>query len=256
MTRPHDRTSATLLGACLTLAALLGAGCGAATIPPITSPAERLSVAKKMADEGHCVVAIDLLKTYISTSAGSADVDDAIYQLGECYMKTKDYATAAVEFERLVRDYPESDSAASASFRLGDALYGQTRPVDFDQEFTVRAIRQWDGYLRAYPGHWRNEEARERVMQARIRLAEKSLDTADLYVKLKLYEPARVYYRKVVDEYGDTPKAGEGLLGLARCDALEGHRDQALAAYRDVEERFAGTDVAKRAAEARRDLEH
>jgi outer membrane protein assembly factor BamD len=256
VTRTPGTASATRPWAGLLLAALAAWGCGAGTIPPIHSPAERLSVAKRLAGEGDCVIAIDLLKGYIAASAGSADVDEAIYFLGECYMKTKDYASAAVEYERLLRDYPESDSAAAASFRLGDALFGQTRPVDFDQEFTVRAIRQWDGYLRAFPGHWRNEEARERVMQSRMRLAQKALDTAGLYVKLKLYDPARVYYQMVIDEYGDTPKAGEAFLGLARCDALEGKRDRALERYREIEDRFAGTPVAIRAAEARQELEH
>ena len=156
----------------------------------------------------------------------------------------------------IVASRPPTGEAAAASFRLGDALFGQTRPVDFDQEYTVRAIRQWDGYLRAFPDHWRGEEARERVMQSRMRLAQKALDTAGLYVKLRFFDPARVYYQMVIDEYGDTPKAGEGFLGLARCDALEGKRDRALERYREIEDRFAGTPVAIRAAEARQELEH
>lgn len=241
--------------ACLALAALAAWGCGGATIPPITNPADRLPVAKRLAAEGDCVAAVDLLKTYIATNAGSADVDEAIYALAECHMKTKDHASAAVEFERLLRDYPESDSAGAASFRLGDALFGQTRPVDFDQEYTDRAIRQWEGYLRAFPGHWRNEEAREHIMQARTRLAQKALDTAELYVKLKLYEPARIYYRLVIDEYGDTPKAGEAFLGLAEVDVFEGRRERAVERYREIEERFTGTPTARRAAEARQELE-
>jgi outer membrane protein assembly factor BamD len=248
--------SRTSLGACLALAALAGWGCGAATIPPITSPAERLAVAKTLSSEGNCVVAIDLLKGYIATNAGSAEVDEAIYFLAECHMKTRDHASAAIEYERLLRDYPESDSAAAASFRLGDALFGQTRPIDFDQEYTVRAIRQWDGYLRAFPGHWRNEEARRRVMESRTRLAQKALDTAELYLQLRLFDPARVYYRLVTTEYGDTPKAGEGFLGLARCDALQGKREKAIEGYKDVESRFAESPAARRALEARRELEH
>jgi outer membrane protein assembly factor BamD len=242
-------------GAVLASAGLL-AGCGASTLPPITNPAQRLAVARQLSNEGECVVAIDLLKTYIATSAGSAEVDQAIYFLAECYMKTKDHVSAAIEYERLVRDYPESDSAAAAAFRLGDALFGQTRSIDFDQEFTVRAIRQWDGYLRAFPGDWRNADAEARVMSARTRLAQKALDTAELYLKLRLYEPARVYFRMVVDEYGDTPRAGEGLLGLARCDALAGNRTSAIQRFREVEERFAGTAAAERAASERRGLEH
>jgi outer membrane protein assembly factor BamD len=232
------------------------AGCGGATIPPILTPADRLSVGKQLADEGSCPSAVELFKSYIATSAGSADVDQAIYFLAECYTKMKDHTSAAIEFERLVRDYPESDSAAAASFRLGDALFGQTRPIDFDQEYTVRAIRQWDGYLRAFPGHWRNAEAETRVMDARTRLAQKAIDTGDLYLRLRHIGPARVYFRMVVDEYGDTPLAGEGLFGLARCDVMAGDRDRAIERFREVEERFAGMPVAERAAHERRGLEH
>jgi outer membrane protein assembly factor BamD len=236
--------------------ALLLAGCGASTMPPITTPAERLATAKQLSGEGQCVTAVELLKTYIASSAGSADVDQAIYFLGECYMKLRDYSSAAIEFERLVRDYPESDSAAAASFQLGAALYGQTRPVDFDQEYTTRAIRQWDGYLRAFPGHWLNAEAQRRVLEARTRLAQKTLDTATLYYKLKLYEPARVYYRLLINEYGDTVKAPDGWLGLAMCDVQEGKKQEAIERLRDVEERFGGTSVAARAAHTLQELEN
>lgn len=236
--------------------ALLTAGCGASTIPEIVTPADRMVVAKQLAAEGSCPHAVELFKAYIATSQGAADVDQAIFHLAECYMKMKDYVSAAIEFERLVRDYPESDSAGSASFRLGDALFGQTRPVDFDQEYTVRAIRQWSGYLRAFPGHWRNAEAEARLVDARTRLAQKALDTAELYLRLNQLGPARVYFQLVVDEYGDTRLAGEGFLGLARCEKRAGNRDRAIERFREVEERFAGMPVADRAADERRDLEN
>ena len=64
-------------------------------------------------------------------------MDEAIYLLGHCYLRSKDYPNAQVEFERLLRDYPESDSSGSAAYRLGEALRGQSRPADFDQDFTM-----------------------------------------------------------------------------------------------------------------------
>src|SRR5574341_524969 len=153
------RTSAALLlRAALWVAALSLAGCAASTLPHVTSDADRLDAARRLAKEREWLSAIDVLKTYIERNAGSASVDEAIYLLGECYLLSKDYPNAVVEFERLQRDYPESDSSGAAAFRLGEALFGQSRPVDFDQDFTTRALEQWIGYRRDYSGHWLNTE--------------------------------------------------------------------------------------------------
>src|SRR5262245_23540986 len=171
--------------------ALALTGCGAVMLPTIRSEGDRLSVAHRMYDDGNYGTAADLLKSFIDTNAGSAQVDDAIYLLGNCYLKQREWTLASGEFERLLRDYPESDSAGSASFRLGEALIGQSRPRDFDQEFTVKAIDQWNNYLQGYPGHWLNPEAQKRIAKWRGTLAEKLIDTGNLYLKLKLHTPAR-----------------------------------------------------------------
>ena len=182
-------------------------------------------------------------------------MDEAIDRLGECYLGIREWPSAQVEFERLLREYPESDSAGSASFQLGVALFGQSRPRDFDQEFTVKALQQWQNYLSSYPGHWRNPEARKRVGETRARLAAKLTDTGHLYLKLKLPSPARIYFRRVVEEFGDTPSGGEARLGLALCDAQEGRRREAIEQLREVEADHPGDPLAKRAAWERARLE-
>jgi len=237
------------------LIALLVAGCGASILPSVHSETERLATARRLAQKRQWPAAIELLKTYVDRNAGSADVDEALYLLGDCYLRSKDYPNAGVEFERLLRDYPESDSSASAAFRLGEALFGQARPPDFDQEFAVKALEQWHRYLRDHPGHWLNAEAQGRVAKTRSRLAAKLVSTASLYLKLRQIEPARVYFMRVDDEYGDTPVAGDAWLGLAQCDALAGRRDDALARLRDLEARFAGQPLGYRAARERERVE-
>jgi outer membrane protein assembly factor BamD len=231
------------------------AGCGAGVLPPIHSETQRLELARQMAAKGNYSDAIELLKTFIANNAGSAEVDHAIYLLGECYSNQKEWASAAIEFERLTRDYPESDSAGSAAFQLGAAMWGQSRPPDFEQENTRRALAQWENYLRDYPGHWLNAEAGHRIQLARMRLATKLLNAGDLYAKLRLIGPARVYYRRVEDEYGDTPQLGDAWVGFAMCDALEKKKDAAIERLKQVESRFAGRPVAARAAHERARLQ-
>jgi outer membrane protein assembly factor BamD len=238
--------------ACLVLAL---AGCGGHVLPEIHSDADRLSTAKRLYAAGEYSDAIELLKTYTSSAGGAADVDAGIYLLGRCYLKTHDEALAAVEFERLLKDYPESDSAGSASFRLGEAYYGQARRPDFDQEYTLKALEQWQSYQSTYPDHWLQGGAKGKILEARSRLAKKLVATGNLYLKLHLSEPARVYFQRVLDEYGDTPLRPRALLGVALVDAREGKRDLAIAALREIEAESGRSPVAKDAARERRRLE-
>jgi outer membrane protein assembly factor BamD len=232
------------------------AGCGAHTLPEIHSETERLSTARRLHAEGDDSDAIELLKVYTSSASGAADVDEAIYLLGQCYLGIKDWTLASNEFERMLRDYPESDSSAAASFRLGEAYYGQSRKEDFDQEYTLKALDQWQSYERANPGHWLNGEADRRILQARTRLANKLLASGTLYLKLRLFGPARFYFRQVIQEYGDTSAGPRAQLGLAIADAKEKKREPAVAALREIESRYAGQPVAAEAARERKRLEH
>ena len=238
---------------CLTAAVLVG--CGGHVLPEIHSEADRLSTARRLYAEREYAGAIELLKTYTESAGDSADVDDAIYLLGACYLGTHDWALAAVEFERLLKDYPESDSSAAASFRLGQAYYGQSRRADFDQEYTLKAVEQWQSYLTSYPNHWLQGGARGKIHEARTRLARKLVATGNLYLKLKLPQPARVYFQRALDEYGDTELRPRVELGLALVDARQGKRDQAIAGLREIESRYPSLPVAKVAVRERRRLE-
>lgn len=240
----------------LSLCALLAlAGCGAHVLPEIRSESDRLATARRLHDQGDYGVAAELLKTYTSGSAGAADVDQAVYLLGDCYLRTKEWALAAGEFERLLKDYPESDSSGAASFRLGEAYFGQARGEDFDQEFTIKALDQWQSYLRGNPGHWLNAEAGRRALAARTRLARKLVATGQLYLKMRFGAPARFYFQQVADQYSDTQAKPEADLGLALANVYEGRRDLAVAQLREVEAQYPGTKTAARAARERGRIE-
>ena len=234
---------------------LLVVGCGAGVLPSIHSEAERLAVARRLHDEGEYASAAELLKVYVSSNVGAADVDQAIFLLGHCHLKTRDWVGATAEFDRLLRDYPESDSSAAARFHLAEAEFAQSKSADFDQEHTVKALESWQRYLHDFPGHWQNAQAAERILACRTRLADKLVRTGVLYLKLKLPEPARVYFLKVTLEYPDTVWVPEAELGLALCDIRQGKRDEALVQLKGIEDRYAGKPIAERAARERKRLE-
>ncbi len=240
--------------AVLALGALL-AGCGGAIVPQIHNDADRLTVARRLYDRGDYTVAIDLLTSYVNTGTGSADIDQAVYLLGSAYLKQKDWPSAQAQFERIARDYPESDSSSAAGYRLGEALLGQSRGPDYDQEFTLKALEQMKRVVQDAPGSDWATLAEQRIAECRVRLARKLWRSGDLYVKQNLYEPALIYYRSVITEYSDTPVLGDALIGLAVADARLGRKDTALVVLRGLETQFAGHELGARAAKVRAQVE-
>lgn len=237
----------------LALAAVLAivAGCGGSVLPQIHDEGGRLELARRLYAKGDATLAIEVLAPFSTSGSGSANIDEAVYLLGLCHLKTKDYLAAQADFERLQRDYPESDSAASAEFRQGEALWGQSRGPDFDQEHTLKALDQWMAFRRDHPDHWLGDEATRRIAEARTRLATKLYRTGDLYVKLKEYESARTYFKDVLTEYSESPLYGDALIGWAVASARLGERDTALATLRGLETEFAGKPLGIRAAQVR-----
>ena len=252
MRRPHEPITARRIATLLL--GLVLAGCGAGVLPPIHSEEERLAVARRLLDRGEYATATELLRTFVANNAGSADVDHAIYLLGYAHLKNKDWTSAASEFERLLRDYPESDSSGAARFGLAESEFAQSRPPDFDQEHTHRALDEWRRYLEDFPGHWQNDEARNRILASRTRLADKLVHTGTLYLKLNLPKPARVYFEMVAAEYRDTVWVSEAEMGLAMCDVKEGRRPEAIARLEAIEARYPGQPRASRAARERKRL--
>lgn len=236
------------------LAALV-AGCGAAVVPQIMSDSSRLPLARSLYDKGDYSLAAEVLSAYAQSGAGNADIDEAIYLLGMTYLRQKEWASAQVQFERILRDYPESDSASSASYQLGEALYGQSRKSDFDQEFTLKALGQWEEFAKSWPESHYAGPARERIGACRTRLARKLWRSGDLYLKQAYYQPAKLYFRSVIDEYSDTPVYGDALIGMALADARLGQKDSALTVLRGLETDFAGKPLGEQAGKWRQKVE-
>ena len=237
-------------------ALVLLAGCGGSVLPQIHDEGGRLELARRLYAKGDAALAIEVLAPFSTSGSGAANVDEAIYLLGLCHLKARDFSAAQADFERLSRDYPESDSTPSAELRKGEALWGQARGPDFDQEFTLKALDQWMAFRRDHPDHWLAPEATRRIAEARDRLATKLYRTGDLYVKLKEYESARRYFRDVLTQYSESSVAGDALIGWAVASARLGERDTALATLRNVEQEYRGQLLASKAAKTRSMMAH
>ena len=234
----------------------LFSGCGGSVLPQVHDEAGRLDLARRLYAKGDYGLAVEALAPFSTSGMGAGNVDEAVYLLGLCHLKMRDFNSAQADFERMLRDYPESDSAASAAYRQGEALWGQSRGPDFDQEFTLRALEQWMSFRRDHPDHWLAPEATKRIAEARARLATKLYRTADLYVKLKEFEAARGYFHDILTEYSDTPLYGDAMIGWAISSARLGERDTAMALLRNMSDEYKGQALGDRAQRTLGEMKH
>ena len=65
---------------------------------------------------------IDQFRQFLQTNASSPFADDAAFWMADCYFKQGDYKTAILRFDDVVSRYPKGNKAADALYRQGEAL--------------------------------------------------------------------------------------------------------------------------------------
>ena len=146
---------------------LLGLGCSyAGQSKPGGAPEDDFAAAKAEYESGHYFDAVQKLEQFIDQHPGSVLVDQAIFTLGKAYEAQKDWVMAATQFERLVRDFPESRSTCDAEFLLGRSYWRQSRNAPYDQSETRRALDQLKRYTGRCPDHASLGDADSLIIEA------------------------------------------------------------------------------------------
>jgi outer membrane protein assembly factor BamD len=247
------RALARLVPAAL-LAAALAAACASVDRPlaPAT-PEDQLRIARLRYDNRDYAEAITLLNGYIQYRPDAADLDEAHFLLGMAHVQRKEWPLAAGEFVVVTSDFPDSPRLPDAHYWLGLSYWRQSRAAPYDQDPTRRALSQWQRFLALYPDHPRAAEARGYQLEGRSRLAEKALRNGRLYLTLKQYGPAIIYFDEVIEEFPDTRWVDWARVG--RAEALRGQKktsearlglEQALPGLKDPEARAKAEELLRK----------
>jgi outer membrane protein assembly factor BamD len=93
---------------------------------------------------------------------------------------------AEAKYRDFLNRFPTSDRAAYVQFQVGAALAGRVERPDRDQTVTERAVTAFEDLLRLYPASEQAEQARERIVELRRRLAEHEVQVARFYYRYGL----------------------------------------------------------------------
>jgi outer membrane protein assembly factor BamD len=225
----------------------------------VMRPEERLVVADRLQGEGKCSKAIIEYEQLLSEFPAQSIAERAEFSLASCRMELGDYDLAVRDFEDFMDSYPGSDLVDNAMYMIALCYIEQAPRPERDQTNRVKALSELSLLLREYPGTDLREDAERLVAECRSRLAEKEYLSGDLYLKLGFYEPARIYFDSVLEEYGDTPWAGQALLGKGIALVGEGKLGEARLAYEQLVTDYpaspAGEQASRRLKELRNAIE-
>jgi outer membrane protein assembly factor BamD len=217
-------------------------------------PADRLSLADRLQSEGKCVHAIEQYEKLLGEFPTPLVAERARFNLASCHMELERYDIARAEFEDFVDSYPRSERVDNALYMIGLSYLRSAPRPERDQTQTVKALNELTLLLREYPESDVREEAEEALAECRSRLAQKDYLAGRLYLNMKNYGAARLYFDSIVETYGDTPWAARALLLKGISFARQKRYEDARAAFQQVIDDFPGSDASGEAAREMRGL--
>ncbi|MCA8960940.1 MAG: outer membrane protein assembly factor BamD [Planctomycetes bacterium] len=133
--------------------------------------------------------------------------DDALYHIGAHFQNREQYLDAEVVYERLIRDYPQSDWASLAEYQIGASALSRLKGVEYDFAPVDEAERRFRRYLRLHPGGDRAEAAdRGLTTVSRLR-AEKLFGIAQFYQREGKPTAVRTYLQRLLRDHPEAPVA-------------------------------------------------
>ena len=203
---------------------------------------ERYIAAKKMFEKEEYQNAKLNFEILTSTARGTSFIDSAFYYLAYCHYNLQEYISAASEFNRLISDLPASSLTDDAQYMIGMSYFDLSPKYSLDQEYTKKAITEFEKLKNYYPNSQYIPKANEMLKNLKNKLAKKDLKAGEQYLDLKNYNSAIIYFNSILENYPDSDfvrqalfKKGESLYKLEKFDEAVSFLDIFLNLYPDDE---------------------
>lgn len=112
---------------------------------------------------GDYEVAIDRFRAFLQNYPSSDYADNALFWMGECYVKLGDQERAVLTFQDVVKQYPSGNKVPDALYRQGMALMELGRKTGQEDTYYPAAREVFDRIVRDYPHSERVPEAKRQL---------------------------------------------------------------------------------------------
>ena len=228
-----SRSLPSALCSLLFLLAVMAAGCS--SNPPVTAgPGEADQI---LLDRGNAALkerSWTRARTYFSELLESYPQSplraDAKLGVGDTFLgenNSASYVYAQNEYREFLAFYPTNPRADYAQMQLGMVHFNQMLSAQRDQTETREAIKEFQTFVDRYPNSKLITQVKQRLREAKDRLAEWNLGVANFYLSIRNYPGAENRYRELLKEDPEFTRKDSLYFHLA--ELLEKTRRQAEA---------------------------
>jgi outer membrane protein assembly factor BamD len=152
-------------------------------------------------DYDRASILFDDISTYFR---GSTKADTISFYLAMCNYKLEYYEVAGEYFKVLFETYQYSPFAEEAEYMSAYCYYLQSPRPDLDQEYTLKGIEGFQGYLKKYPNNKNVENCKSYITELQDKLVDKSYLSAKLYYDMGYYKSSIVALNNSLQEFPNT----------------------------------------------------
>lgn len=138
----------------------------------------------------------------------------AYFYLAKSQQNVGEYLTAAQTFQRVSESFPDDTLADDALLEAGKSYQQLWRKPTLDAQHGQSALNVLRTLLVVYPGSPLVPETETDVARLEQWFATKDYETGYHYIRRRAYDSAIIYFRDVIENYPNTPKAREAYLRL------------------------------------------
>jgi outer membrane protein assembly factor BamD len=193
----------------------LFSGCGSDDATKQLSAEERYELGMKAFKNEDYLAAIEEFKVVSIQYQGSKVADSAQFFMAESRYLHEEYILAAFEYDILIRNMPSSIFVSRSRFRRATCFYELSPQSHLDQNYTRKAIDEYQAFLEYHPADTLAPLAEKRIVELNTKLAKKDYESGMTYMHMEYYKAATYYFDLVLEKYHDTQYAEPALLKKA-----------------------------------------
>lgn len=161
----------------------------------------KYETAIKYYNEQEYYEAQQLLESIVTIYRGTEKSENIIYYLAMSYYNQNDYMYAGYYFNNFSSSFPTSVRLEECMFQTGYCYYRQSPKYSLDQEYTQKAIEQFELFISKFPDSDKKQTAADYIKELTIKLQKKAYENAILYEKLGDYKAAVITLKNCIYDY-------------------------------------------------------
>lgn len=167
---------------------------------------ERAQELKKDGELRQAVVALERLE---SAHPDFEKIPQVQLEVAQIWFDMEEYDRAISEFKRFINYNPTHEDAGKAKYMVALAYFNQIKPTDRDDTMVIRAAEEFKAVVDDPAAGDYRDEAREKLLECRRKLADKELYKARTYLTLGKDKAARIAAQRVLDVYPEVGREDE-----------------------------------------------